>query len=441
LTLSSLSLSLTALSLLNHPSNETLLNDYPFELGQTLWNIGVFFLLYCLYGTRPDSHTKLRIRVSPEIWFELLLAYQRLKALGRISLQAMKVFHKLQIDSAFQFTYYSGGPSLCRVVTILEEVRGQRDVLQRRRYHPQYFQILVSGNEYLSSHAEELSRLVFDGFGNHLGFLVSQMIAPIDATLLESDEGTQHSNMTQEMRDFFGLPEEDERDTVSEVEEVEEETPLSLLEQLERDTVTVLGRTSNDERDEVVNEPIKKGRMSRRKVATNPSSGRRVAPAASSKRATETQLSLLEQLEQDSMEVLGRDMVSSPNVSITVTRHVAPKTNRKKNHVPAPQLEDHGADEMSVLEQLEMESMEVLGESPSIMILPKVARASRKKVTEKTPRRKTPPEKKTLSSKVVESETTGASLSLLEQLERDTMEVLRKGGGSGDGGISDTESD
>jgi hypothetical protein len=362
--------------------------------------------------------------VSPEIWFEIILAYQRLKGLGRIALQAIKVFHKLQSESAFHFSSYSGGPSLCRVTTIIEDIRLQRGP-QRRRNHPQYFQILVTGNEYLSSHSEEMSAIVCNGFGNHLGFLVCDTVAPIDAILLEPDDSTSEVNMDQEMRDFFGLSEERVREASdNEREDVQESTTLSLLEQLERDTVEVLGVTSLNERESMTNETAKRRKNNRRKVSKPLSSGggERVA-ASSSERASENNLlALLQQLEQDSMEVLGRDVNPIP-------ASVAMKKTRKKRGESSPQSKvDEGTHELSVLEQLEMESREVLGESP--LTLPKVSRVQRKKASEKVPRSRAPTEKKSRSEsrkKVIESQMSETTLRLLEQLERDTMEVLSAG--------------
>jgi hypothetical protein len=99
------------------------LDSYDRSISNMIWNIGVFYTLYTLYYMRLNSHTKTRIRVSPEIWLEMLLAFERMSFFGLLTSQATRVFQRLVKDKAFHFAMYTGGPTLHRVYCSLSMVR------------------------------------------------------------------------------------------------------------------------------------------------------------------------------------------------------------------------------------------------------------------------------------------------------------------------------
>lgn len=373
------------LSLLHHPSNDIeIFSSYPIQLSEALWNIGVFFLLYCLFGTRLECHNKLRIRVSPEEWFEVILAYQRFKSLGNIGIQAMKVFHKLQTDSAFHFSCYSGGPSLYRVMKIIEDIRlKQFD----NRHHPNYLQNIAEGNEFIKSQIEDIRALVLLGLNGHSCFIVTQNLTPLDLALLgESNQNP--VTMDQEMREFFG---------------VSTSTPEISQEQLlEPDTDEVETHTLTESLNR-------------------------------SQTIQQSALSLLEQLEQETGEILG-----TPRRTNTVK--AAKSGNRKKNS----KTDQIASDPVTVLEQLENDSLEVLGSTVESSV-------KKKRRAESSNRRSKTPKTAVLSKDLTRDLSTEQTLaqqqsgdsqasvktkkgkarkenhnilSLLEQLEHDTTEVL-----------------
>jgi hypothetical protein len=89
-------------------------------LREALWNVGVFYLLYVLYRTTQVAESEgVRIRVSVEEWTQLLLAHERMKLLpGGCCEQAVATFHKLLAVDAFQFSLFSGPPSLHRLARV-----------------------------------------------------------------------------------------------------------------------------------------------------------------------------------------------------------------------------------------------------------------------------------------------------------------------------------
>jgi hypothetical protein len=443
------------LILFHHPSPDIeILTQFPIELRQALWNIGVFFLLYCFYGTRSDQNhqKKFRIRVSPEEWYELILAYERLKSLGKIGLQAIKIFHKLQADSAFHFSSYSGGPSLSRISKMIEDIRLKKR--HSRSDFPQYLQGIIEGNELVSSQSEEMRSLVFND--SHR-FTFPTSWTPLDAALLRSDLVSHTANMDESMKDFFGFSDgngDNDKDagySHNVVFDGSEDSPceqtvsksrsfarnskapsstLSLLEQLERETGEVLGLSSQEVSGNRKKTATKKARTTapRKKAQTVP-------PAARSSLEDSSEndpLRLLEQLEQDSRELLGTDR-SDTDPKPAKSRKRNPKGSESVKTKPRSKA-DTKSIASDILMQLEAEVSEVFGEvaAPKLNTKTKAPRTKKTMDTKKAPGRGRKHQESQSKSEAEDPSrgTTGTendTLSLLEQLERETMEVLSGG--------------
>lgn len=425
------------LFLFHHPAPD-LFPSFPLELRQALWNIGIFFLLYCFYGTRcvKNHHKIFRIRVSPEEWYEIILAYQRLKSLGNIGLQAIKVFHKLQADSAFHYSSYSGGPSLYRVSKMIEDIRLRGKDLSRSDF-PQYLQQIVEGNIFISSHCEEMRSLVINDMSNSpYRFIFSSSSTPLDALLLASaDTSLPHAvNMDQSMKEFFGISDgENSNSHAAHLEESSEEdnpletqiastkvsegqsSTLSLLEQLERETNEVLGGVDHRLESErtTVTKKVRANstQVRRKKPQSAPSRGKR-SPRNNEEGVTPENdpLRLLEQLEKGSMELLGAESTVRGGKGRKKSETVKTKRSSKIDTKEIPS---------EILMRLEAEVSEVLEN----VAAPKTAakERQRKKPNETKKVRRESTRKKTSDDKHSSANDT---LSLLEQLERETMEVL-----------------
>mgnify|MGYP003384812872 CR=1 FL=1 len=88
---------------------------------ELLWNLGIFYTLHTLHYTRLANNFETQIRVSPEVWAELLAAYERLALFPAFSSQALRIFRLLVSNDVFQYAIYTGAPTLYRVMRIVQD--------------------------------------------------------------------------------------------------------------------------------------------------------------------------------------------------------------------------------------------------------------------------------------------------------------------------------
>lgn len=93
----------------------------PTGLQEMLWNLGVFYTLHTLHYTRLANNYNTKIRLSPEVWTELLVAYERLDLFPAFSSQASRIFRLLVSNDVFQYAIYTGAATLYRVMRVVQE--------------------------------------------------------------------------------------------------------------------------------------------------------------------------------------------------------------------------------------------------------------------------------------------------------------------------------
>ena len=109
------------LDLLHNPPKFEESLSLPTELLELVWNMGIFYMLHTLHFTRLSDTKDTKIRLSPEVWTELLLAYERFSFFPEYTSQAMRIFRLLVSNDVFQFGLYTGVPSLYRVMAVIQE--------------------------------------------------------------------------------------------------------------------------------------------------------------------------------------------------------------------------------------------------------------------------------------------------------------------------------
>ena len=224
-----------------------LLNSYPpgtFEdhihhsCAEVVWNIGVFYLLYVLFKTAPPIPDGGRIRVGPEEWTLLLLIHERMQFLiGTFCHQAVKAFHKLLAVDAFQFSLYSGIPSLHQLTRLTQRLSSAPTVaveavpLTHTNIHHQSDSTVggsamsssdtqdtparivsgrspatgaclsrtLQGNKYIAQHAQEVVQNLLSA-----GFTYAEVAGAPDSGTAEGEEGESEGVNGQAWHDAFG---------------------------------------------------------------------------------------------------------------------------------------------------------------------------------------------------------------------------------------------